>query len=47
MKRIKTIYYNEHGQIDRVATIINSLPDWVAIAILIIGVMLGGTITGM
>lgn len=47
MKQPKIIYYNEYGQMDRVAIIISALPDWAVIAVLTIGATLGGTITGM
>jgi hypothetical protein len=45
MKRTKTIYYNEHGQIDKFATYINNniwfMPVWFILSIILIGIVEG------
>lgn len=46
MKRTKTIYYNEHGQVDKFATYINN-HEWCMPVILIIMIILCGIVEGM
>lgn len=46
MKRTKTIYYNEHGQVDKFATYINN-HEWCMPVIVIIMVILCGIVEGI
>lgn len=45
MKKAKTIYYNEHGQIDRFSTFINNngwiMPVWFILSVVIVGIVEG------
>lgn len=45
MKRTKTIYYNEHGQVDKFTTYINNhawvMPVWFIVSVLIVGLVEG------
>lgn len=46
MKRTKTIYYNEHGQVDKFATYINN-HEWCLPVFFIIMIILCGLVEGM
>ena len=45
MKRIKTIYYNEHGQVDKFTTYINNntwvIPVWFIVSVILCGIVEG------